>query len=199
MATGIQRGKTKEGTEGADSFSLCKTTGSAVGYSYHRTLNPTATENGGTSFLFEYREQEIQLQYSKQFVLPTNLRFIATMNTADRSIRGIDAALRRRFEVFEIHPNEEVLNKHYANGATSKVPDLVDGFLALNAALESKLDRHHRIGHTFFMRGSLDGKAMSQIWSRKIYPLIEEYFFDQEDLAKEFSLERFWPSVGNAT
>ena len=49
MATGIQRGKTEEGTEGADSFSLCKTTGSAVGYSNHRTLNPTATENGGTS------------------------------------------------------------------------------------------------------------------------------------------------------
>ena len=51
MATGIQRGKTKEGTEGADSFSLCKTTGSAVGYSNHRTLNPTATENGGTSIM----------------------------------------------------------------------------------------------------------------------------------------------------
>ena len=154
---------------------------------------------GELMFLFEYREQEIQLQYSKQFALPSNLRFVATMNTADRSIRGIDAALRRRFEVFEIHPNEEVLKKHYANGATSKVPDLIDGFVALNAALESKLDRHHRIGHTFFMRDSLDGKAMSQIWARKIYPLIEEYFFDQEDLANEFSLERFWPSVGNAT
>lgn len=76
---------------------------------------------------------------------------------------------------------------------------MVDGFINLNAALELKIDRHHRIGHAFFMKDYLDKKIMYQIWMRKIYPLIEEYFFDQEDLVKEFTLERFWPSVGNAS
>lgn len=31
------------------------------------------------------------------------------------------------------------------------------------------------------------------LWDRKIYPLIEEYFFDQPDIAKAFSVDRFWP------
>ncbi len=34
----------------------------------------------------------------------------------------------------------------------------------------------------------------ARVWRRKIAPLIEEYFFDQPDLAAEFTLERFWPA-----
>ena len=154
---------------------------------------------GELMFLFEYRDQAIQLQYSKNFSLPNNLRFIGTMNTADRSIRAIDAALRRRFEVFEIQPNPSMLEEHYSAGALSTLPDLVDGFVALNAAFESKLDRHHTIGHTFFMKERIDSKVLHSIWSRKIFPLIEEYFFDQEELAGEFILARFWPSQDNAS
>src|SRR4029077_1405184 len=56
---------------------------------------------GELLYLLEYRGQAIDLQYSERFRLPSNLRIIATMNTADRSIRSIDVALRRRFEVFE--------------------------------------------------------------------------------------------------
>jgi len=47
------------------------------------------------------------------------------------------------------------------------------------------------------MRVGLDARGISQIWHRKIFPLIEEFFFDQPDLAKQFSIERFWPMVGN--
>jgi hypothetical protein len=41
---------------------------------------------GELYFLLEYRDQRIGLQYSQtDFTLPTNLYFIGTMNTADRS------------------------------------------------------------------------------------------------------------------
>ena len=45
------------------------------------------------------------------------------------------------------------------------------------------IDRHHTIGHTFFMEKSLDPKRLAAIWDRKIGPLLDEYFFDRPDLA----------------
>ncbi len=149
---------------------------------------------GELLFLFEYRQQPVRLQYSGDFQLPTNLRFIATMNTADRSIRSIDVALRRRFDVFELGPDPDILRRHYENGRQA-LDGLVNGFIRLNEVLETELDRHHTIGHSFFMRELMDGATLRQIWTRRVYPLIEEFFFDQPDLAKEFSLEKFWPNA----
>ena len=34
--------------------------------------------------------------------------------------------------------------------------------------------------------------VLQRVWRRKLAPLIEEYFFDQPDIAAEFTLERFW-------
>jgi 5-methylcytosine-specific restriction protein B len=54
---------------------------------------------GELLFLLEYRQKAVRLQYwpEEEFSLPSNLFLIGTMNTADRSIALVDAALRRRF------------------------------------------------------------------------------------------------------
>ena len=60
---------------------------------------------GELYFLLEYRDREMQLQYSdKAFALPKNLYVIGTMNTADRSIALVDLALRRRFHSWSFTP-----------------------------------------------------------------------------------------------
>jgi 5-methylcytosine-specific restriction enzyme B len=148
---------------------------------------------GELLYLLEYRGESITLQYSKSFALPENLRFIATMNTADRSVRSIDVALRRRFEVFECPADAEILRRFYERPQnTTSVLDLVAGFEKLNAALTTQLDRHHTIGQSFFMAPSFDRARLERTWRRQILPLIEDYFFDRPDVVADFTLESFW-------
>lgn len=149
---------------------------------------------GELMYLFEYRNQMVRLQYSSNFSLPENLFFIGTMNTADQSIRTIDVALRRRFDVFELPPDADILSRYF--GASQTVPNgLIEGFLELNRALEGEIDRHHTIGHAFLMIPDPTWKDVQSTWDRRVFPLIEEYFFDRPDLAKQFTVERFWPQI----
>ncbi len=119
---------------------------------------------GELMFLFEYRDEMIDLQYSQGFALPGNLLFIATMNTADRSIRTIDVALRRRFEIFECLPDVSILQAFYDRGrGTNFVSDLAAGFVSLNNELEAQLDRHHTIGQTFFMAPEMTSDRLASV------------------------------------
>jgi hypothetical protein len=150
---------------------------------------------GELMYLLEYRDEPIDLQYSPGFRLPSNLLFIGTMNTADRSIRSIDIALRRRFQIFECPPDVHILERYYESNGTNHVPDLFTGFVRLNEQLEEDLDKHHAIGHTFFMAKEMTTERLRWVWKRQIGPLIEEYFFDQPDIGSDFVLERFWPDA----
>jgi 5-methylcytosine-specific restriction endonuclease McrBC GTP-binding regulatory subunit McrB len=151
---------------------------------------------GELMYLFEYRDEQVALQYSPSFRLPRELLFIGTMNTADRSIRSIDIALRRRFDIFECNPDRTILERYYASHTDSnRVPDLFGGFDRLNRALTEELDRHHTIGQTFFMADLMTKDRLAHVWRHKIGPLIEEYFFDRPDLAAGFTPEVFWPSL----
>lgn len=63
---------------------------------------------GELLFLLEYRDKEILPLYraTEPFSLPDNLWIIGTMNTADRSIATVDAALRRRFRFIPFIPDD---------------------------------------------------------------------------------------------
>jgi len=130
---------------------------------------------GELLYLFEYRKERIDLPYTPDFMLPEHFRIIGTMNTADRSIRSIDVALRRRFDVFDCPPDAGILFRYYERpGHTSSVNGLIPGFEALNKKLTIDNDPHHTIGHTFFMNPEFTPAKLRLLWRRKLQPLIAE-------------------------
>jgi len=152
---------------------------------------------GELMYLLEYRDESIDLMLGEKFELPKNLYIIATMNTADKSIRVMDTALRRRFDFFSVMPSAEILRAFYrAEGNENRLgEDLFQGFTDLNTALYKEIgDDGHLIGHSFFMTETIDRSFLESLWKRQIGPLIKEYFFDRQTPEVEFTLERFWPN-----
>ncbi len=152
---------------------------------------------GELMYLLEYRDESIALMLGEKFVLPKDLYIIATMNTADKSIRVMDTALRRRFDFFNVMPSDEILRSFYsAGGNENKLgEDLLIGFIKLNSALRDEIgDDGHLIGHSFFMTDAMDRSFLESLWKRQLGPLIREYFFDRQVPETEFTLERFWPN-----
>lgn len=151
---------------------------------------------GELLFSLERRNEPVDLLYSEGFTLPPGLLFVATMNTADRSTRSIDAAVRRRFQFFDFAPSASALERYY-EGHPNEVQDLISGFNRLNELLVELLDRHHTVGHTFFMDGrGMTPARLRQVWDRRIYPLLEEYLFDMPEELAALNVSQLWPSIG---
>jgi hypothetical protein len=92
-----------------------------------------------------------------------------------------------------------VLERFFAKSDnTNDVASLFAGFERLNNELTLRLDRHHTIGHAFFMAEHLTADRLRSVWTRKIGPLIEEYFFDQPDVASTFVAASFWPELDSS-
>jgi 5-methylcytosine-specific restriction endonuclease McrBC GTP-binding regulatory subunit McrB len=123
---------------------------------------------------------EVTLPYSKdRFGVPPNLYIVGTMNTADRSVEALDAALRRRFSFEEMLPKPELIANVGKLKSTNGFLDNIDLPLLLNTInkrIEKLLDKDHQIGHSYFMlvKNYIDLKSAFQ---NKIIPLLQEYFF----------------------
>nr|WP_246242276.1 AAA family ATPase [Flexivirga aerilata] len=151
---------------------------------------------GELLYLLEYRSQSVMTSYrpDEGFELPPNLYFIGTMNTADRSIALVDAALRRRFHFVPFMPHEgpmEGLLRRWlaAHDGPVWVAGVVD---AVNDELRRALRGPHlQIGHSHFMVEGLTDAALARIWTYSVYPFIEDQFYGREDVLRTFT----WQSV----
>ncbi|MBG0738546.1 AAA family ATPase [Paeniglutamicibacter antarcticus] len=148
---------------------------------------------GELYFLLEYRDQSISLQYNptKTFVLPPNLFIIGTMNTSDRSIAMVDAAIRRRFAFVELHPEDGMISgllERYL--AANHKPMLRAQLLnALNAEIEAT-NRDLMIGPSYFMKDHAEtDRGLEQIWKYELLPLLEEQYFGR--LSRQKVHEKF--------
>lgn len=145
---------------------------------------------GELLFLLEYREAQISLQYSpeSQFGLPRNLYVIGTMNTADRSIALVDAALRRRFYFVPFMPTEAPVRDVLP--AWLKDMGLDDRPARLLAALnEAIANEEIAIGPSYFMTADSQAPNLERIWKHAILPVLEEHFYGVDrDVEAKFGL-----------
>jgi 5-methylcytosine-specific restriction endonuclease McrBC GTP-binding regulatory subunit McrB len=129
-----------------------------------------------------------------RFFIPENLYLLGMMNTADRSLSIVDYALRRRFSFALLEPmfgsikfKEFLINR----GVPEQVIDLiVTRMTALNQAIGEdrfNLGLGYRIGHSFFVPPTnfeYDPGWYRRVIETEVYPLLEEYWFDDPDKAE---------------
>jgi len=154
---------------------------------------------GELYFLLDYRGERIKLQYSpaESFRLPKNLWIIATMNTADRSIGLLDAALRRRFYFVGFFPDIDPIKGLLRRWLDRNHPDLLWVADRVDRANDQLKDRDAAIGPSYFMSKNteLDAHWVEVIWARSVLPYIEERLFGERDRVAGFTLD----ALGRAT
>jgi len=126
------------------------------------------------------RGKRIVLPLSQEaFEVPRNVFLLGTMNTADRSISLLDAALRRRFGFVEMMPDGAVLKESAVHGIPLRA-----WFEALNARIREHVGRDARnlqIGHSYLMHSGSPLKelaALKRALRDDIIPLLEEYCYE---------------------
>lgn len=154
---------------------------------------------GELYFLLEYRDDIVHLQYGTDdgngFTLPRNVVIIGTMNTVDRSVARVDAAMRRRFSFVELHPAMEPTSSMLRSWLRAE--GLPDAMALLLDELNSRIaERDFQLGPSYFMRRSLYEQpgALARTWRTSILPLLA----DQEpgDATERFALAGILEELG---
>ena len=119
----------------------------------------------------EVNQTCVTLPSGETFTIPNNLYILGTMNSSDKSISLIDAALRRRFVFKELKPNEQFI----------KDVVLKNLFIQLNHILVQKLENSDLlIGHSYFMNKTQND--VEEIFNYSVIPLLYEYFYDNRKM-----------------
>ena len=128
----------------------------------------------------EKRTRSVTLPLSgTAFAVPDNVYMVGTMNTADRSIALLDAALRRRFGFVELLPDSSTL----AGVSIAGLP--IGAWLdELNRRIVEHVGRdarHLQVGHSYLLSGTAPVRDLSrfaEILRDDILPLLEEYCYE---------------------
>jgi len=134
---------------------------------------------GEAIYLFEPGEiggamaRRVQLPHpiseGNELALPENLFVLATMNTADRSIAGMDLAVRRRFAFVAMPPDRSVVVEQGHAMAVEFFDRLSDVFV--EHAPDDALDLMP--GHAYFL--AADESALRERFRYELLPLLDEY------------------------
>ncbi len=130
---------------------------------------------GELIYALEYRGKKLNSLYkinegTNEIVLPHNLYVIGTMNTADRSVRHIDYAIRRRFTFIPVPSNDAAITHNKAKNLFAAVKKIFDEYTSPEFDQQSI-----QIGHSYFL---VDDNEIQMKLKYEIKPLLIEYMND---------------------
>jgi 5-methylcytosine-specific restriction protein B len=157
---------------------------------------------GELYFLLEYRDRSIDLMYAsgdqgRDFSLPKNVYVIGTMNTADRSIALVDAAMRRRFAFLSLHPDDAHMTNLLRDWLErNDLPTLAaDLLVELNRRIP---DEDFKIGPSYLMCPEVaTNEGLGRIWRTQIIPLLQEFHFGDSgiNVIRQYGLDSLLAAV----
>ncbi len=137
-------------------------------------------KNEGMKVRLPYKDNDDKDVY---FGVPNNVYILGTMNTADRSLVQLDAALRRRFRFIEMMPEEDVILGEDNQGNVKGI-NLRKLLKDINERITNLIDREHQIGHSYFTKVK-NLNDLVEAFKYEIIPLLQEYFYEDYDGIRE--------------
>ncbi|WP_372353783.1 AAA family ATPase [Xanthomonas axonopodis pv. maculifoliigardeniae] len=151
------------------------------------------------------RDEAEEEQFDSELRLPAGLHIVAAMNSTDRSVAPLDAAMRRRFSVIRVGPDYDLLVKRLLEDVGNADRDLpssqsADGWTpddvallavrvlrTLNERIEFCLGEDFLLGHAFIWNVGIGDTAerlhlLAIAMDTKIVPTLRATFLDQDDV-----------------
>ena len=131
---------------------------------------------------------------AERVYIPENVYVVGTMNVADRSIALVDLALRRRFAFVDLEPTFTDVWRDWVREKCGIDPgflaDIKERMTRLNdtIAADNSLGPQFRIGHSYVTpvtKIDNPGEWFKQVVETEIGPLLDEYWFDDLEKAKD--------------
>lgn len=133
------------------------------------------------------RGEKFLLSSGQETSVPANLIVLATMNTWDRGVDEVDAAIERRFASISLDPSGELLIRMLDRNQVHQ--NLRDRIVKFFDFLLRQPNHMLHIGHAYF-HGIKDESSLHRLWNHQLRFLISRAFPLQED--GFVSIERVW-------
>lgn len=147
------------------------------------------------------------VEIRRDFQMPSNVYTLASMNSVDKSVAPIDAAIRRRFYVVHLRPtDDDVYAAAGAKGSTHSVGELAAKVVTkVNRGVGIFLGPDYMLGQ-FYLPGKpslgemneVEAKAaLVSLWRHKVLPQLVEYFHARPAVCKNLlEFEKFGSDSG---
>lgn len=124
------------------------------------------------------RGEEFVLASGTAVTMPSNIVFLATMNSRDKSVVDIDDAFDRRMAKIEFNPDPAILENYLRD---AKVPE---EFLRRVIAFFRWIQEKYPLGHTFLF-SLRDAESFRRTWESQLRFVLEKQFKYEPQILNE--------------